>query len=65
MGCRGVLNVSKDGVDRPCIFIVIEITAGIGGPPLKLVLDIWMGRVVRFYSDDILWDSVFYPYGDN
>ena len=65
MGCRGVLDVGKDGIDRPCIFIVIKVTNGIDSPPLKSVLDRQECRVVRFYSDGILWDSVFYLYGDN
>lgn len=46
-GSGGVHDVSKDGVDRPCIFIAIEITDGMGDPLLKLKLDIWTGVVVR------------------
>lgn len=65
MGTGGVHSISKDGVDRPCIFIVIKVTAGIGSPPLKLLLDIDGHRVVWFYSDVILWSSVFYLDSDN
>lgn len=64
-GCGGVHNVSKDSVDRPCIFIVIKITAEMDSHPLKSILDIDGHRVVRFYSDDIVWDSVFYFYRGN
>lgn len=65
MGTGGVHSISKDGVDRPCIFIVIKVTAGIDSPPLKSVLDIDGHRVVWFYSDVILWDSVFYLNNNN
>ena len=65
MGTGGVHSISKDGVDRPCIFIAIKVTAGIGSPPLKLLLDIDGHRVVWFYSDVILWSSVFYLNSDN
>lgn len=54
MGTGGVHSISKDGVDRPCIFIVIKVTAGIDSPPLKSVLDIDGHRAVWFYSDVIL-----------
>ena len=33
MGCGGVVDISKDGVDRPCIFIVIKVTNGIDSHP--------------------------------